>query len=303
MIAIFQGRIIIMDLFIPVLIASITSGTAILLATLGEIITEKGGIINLGLEGLMLVGALMGFIVSHYSENVWLGFIAAGLAGGLLCCIHAFLVITLNCNQIVSGLALVILGSGLSSFLGQRMIGQTASKFDPIVFGLDIISIIAFILAFVLWGFLKYTRWGLSLISVGNNPISAEVAGISAFRIRYFAVIFGGALAGFGGAYLSLCYTPLWTDNMVSGKGWIAIALVIFSGWDPIKAVIGSYLFGAIIAITFRIQAFGSQLPIYILQMLPYIITIIALIFFTVFDNMRKKFGMPESLGLPYSHR
>ncbi len=292
-----------MSLFFSVLIASVTAGTAILLATMGEIIAEKSGVINLGLEGLMLVGALSGFAVSHYTNSALLGLMASGLAGGIVCLIHAFLVISLNCNQIVSGLALVIFGSGLSSFLGQRMIGQTAAKFSPILSDLDIIAVLTFILAFVLWALLKYTRWGLNLSSVGNNPIASDVAGVNVFRIRYSAVITGGVLSGIGGAYLSLCYTPMWTDNMVGGKGWIAIALVIFSGWDPLKAIVGAYLFGAVISIIFRMQAFGMQLPIYILQMLPYIVTILALIFFTVFENMRRKFGAPESLGLPYSHK
>jgi general nucleoside transport system permease protein len=292
-----------MSMFLLVLIASVTAGTSLLLATLGEIISEKGGVINLGLEGMMIMGALAGFAISHYTGSPVLGFLAGGLAGGLLSCIHAVLVVTLSCNQIVSGLALAIMGSGLSSFLGQKMIGQTASGFSPIVSDLDIIAFISFVLAFVIWGFLKYTRWGLNLSSVGHNPEASDSAGLNVLRIRYIAVIFGGILAGFGGAYLSLVYTRMWVENMVAGRGWIAIALVIFSGWSPIRAILGAYLFGGILAIVMRMQAVGTNVPVYLLLMAPYVVTILALIFFTIFENLREKFGAPESLGLPYSRK
>ena len=290
-----------MNLFLMAIIAAMTAGTSLLLATLGEIITEKSGVINLGLEGLMLVGALAGFTASHYTGSPVLGLVVAGIAGGMMSWIHAFLVISLKCNQIVSGLALAILGSGLSSFFGQRMIGQTARGFESIVFDLDVIVFAAFGLAFVLWIFIKYTRWGLNLSSVGQNPAASDAAGLNVFRIRYIAVIFGGVMAGIGGAYLSLAYTQMWVENMVSGRGWIAIALVIFSMWDPTKALLGSYLFGAVMAATLRIQAVGIQVPIYILSMAPYIVTILALIIITAFENVRKKFGAPEALGLPFS--
>jgi ABC-type uncharacterized transport system permease subunit len=283
------------------IIAAMTAGTSLLLTTLGEIITEKSGVINLGLEGLMLVGALVGFVTSHYTGSPVLGLAAAGIAGGMMSCVHAFLAITLRCNQIVSGLALVILGSGLSSFFGQRMIGQKAPYFEPMVLDLDVIIFITFGLAFALWIFLKYTRWGLNLSSVGQNPAASDTAGLNVFRIRYMAVVFGGAMAGMGGAYLSLAYTPMWRENMVAGRGWIAIALVIFSMWDPIKALLGAYLFGAVMAATLRIQAIGAHVPIYIMNMAPYIVTVLALTLITVFENVRKKLGAPEALGLPFS--
>lgn len=272
-----------------------------LLAALGEIISERSGVINLSLEGMMLAGALTGFTVSHYTGSPVLGLLAAGIAGGLMSCIHAFLAITLRCNQIVSGLALAILGSGLSSFFGQRMIGRTAKGFDPIVSGLDIIAFIAFGLAFLLWFFLKYTRWGLNLDSVGQNPAAADTAGLNVFRIRYMAVISGGILAGLSGAYLSLVYTQMWVENMASGRGWIAIALVIFAMWDPIKAMLGAYLFGAVVAAVLRIQAIGINAPVYIMNMAPYVVTILALVIITVFDNIRKKLRAPEALGIPFS--
>ncbi len=290
-----------MTLFFMAIIAAMTSGTSLLLTTLGEIISERSGVINLGLEGLMLVGALAGFATSHYTGSPVLGLVAACVVGAMISCIHAFLVITLRCNQIVSGLALAILGSGLSAFFGQRMIGRTAPGFKAIVLDLDIMVFVAFVMAFALWAFLKYTRWGLSLSSAGQNPAASDAAGLNVFRIRYAAVIFGGAMAGMGGAYLSLAYTQMWIENMVAGRGWIAIALVIFSMWDPVKALLGAYLFGAVMAATLRIQAIGMNVPIYILSMAPYVVTILALIIITVFENVRKKLGAPEALGLPFS--
>ncbi len=290
-----------MSLFLMCIIAAITAGTSILIAALGEIIAEKSGVINLGLEGMMLVGAIAGFATSHYSNIPILGLIMACVAGGLIGGIHAFLSISLRCNQIVSGLAIAILGSGLSSFFGQSMIGRTAPGFKPIVLDLDIITFIAFALALVLWFTLKYTRWGLNLSSVGQNPVASDTAGLNVIRIRYVAVIFGGIMAGLGGAYLSLAYTRMWIDNMVAGRGWIAIALVIFAAWEPVKALLGAYLFGAVMAVILRVQAIGINVPVYILNMAPYIATIVALVIITVSKNVKKRFGAPEALGVPFS--
>lgn len=287
-----------MNLFFMCIIAAMTAGTSLLIAALGEIIAERSGIINLGFEGMMLIGALAGFTASHYSDFPILGLLMACIAGGIMGSIHALLAITLRCNQIVSGLAITILGSGLSSFFGQRMIGRTAPGFKPIILDLDIIVFFAFALAFILWFFIKYTRWGLNLSSVGQNPATSDMAGLNVTRIRYMAVIFGGIMAGFGGAYLSLAYTRMWIDNMVAGRGWIAIALVIFATWDPIKALFGAYLFGAVMAVVLRVQAIGINVPVYILNMSPYLVTIIALVIITV---SKTKFGAPEALGVPFT--
>lgn len=295
-----------MSLIFNTIIAAIIAGTPLLLATLGEIITERGGIINLGLEGLMLVGALVGFAVSHYTHIPVIGLLAAIIAGGLMSSIHAFLTITLGCNQIVSGLALTILGTGVTSFFGKGMIGQTARGFEPVLFRLDVIVFTSIIFVAVVWVFLNQTRWGLSLRSVGENPVASDAMGLNVFRIRYAGVILGGMLAGMGGAYLSLVYTRMWVENMVAGKGWIAIALVIFAMWDPIKALLGSYLFGAVMDFTFRIQTLGGEVPawilqkIYLIKMAPYIVTILVLIFVTVFERAKKRMGAPEALGVPF---
>ncbi len=286
-----------MNFLLNTIIASITAGTPLLLATLGEIVTEKGGIINLGLEGLMLVGALIGFSVSHYTNNAVIGLCAAIVAGGFFSLLHAFLTITLACNQIVSGLALTILGMGVTSFFGRRMVGQTAPGFKPIVLDFDIIVFISLVLVFVVWFIIHRTRWGLYLSACGENPVAADAMGVNVSRIRYTGVVSGGMLVSMGGAYLSLAYTPMWVENMVAGKGWIAIALVIFAMWDPLKAVLGAYLFGAVVAIILRVQALGGTIPINILNMTPYIVIILVLIIITVFEDVRRKLGAPQALG------
>ncbi|MBD3182688.1 ABC transporter permease [Candidatus Poribacteria bacterium] len=284
-----------------IFMASITAGTSLLFATLGEIITERSGIINLGLEGIMLMGAMTGFVASHYSGYPVVGLFVAAFTGMILSCIHSLVVITFKSNQIVSGLALTILGTGMSSFFGKRMIGKTAPGFSPLFLDFDVMVFIAFAASIALWFFLKYTRWGLNLNSVGQNPGAADATGINVYKIRYTAVIFGGAMTGIGGAYLSLVYTQMWVENMVSGRGWIAIALVIFSTWNPLKALLGAYLFGAVMATILRIQAVGIDLPIYILSMAPYVVTIITLIVITAFGNIRKHIGAPEALGKVFS--
>lgn len=281
-------------------VAAIASGTPLLYAALGEVIAERGGVINLGLEGIMLLGALAGFATCHYTGSPMLGLCASLLAGTLLAGVHAFVTITLRCNQIVSGLALAILGSGLSAFFGQGMIGKTAPGFQPIALRLDATVFIALGMTLLLWFVLRYTRWGLQLDAVGQNPVAADAAGISVSKTRYLAVLFGGALTGIGGGCLSLAHTPMWVENIVAGRGWVAIALVIFAMWQPIKAMLGAYLFGMVMGITLRLQALGFELPVYLLGMAPYVITILALIAITVSSNTRGSLGAPEALGQPF---
>lgn len=281
--------------------AAITSGTPLLFATLGEVTAERSGVINLGLEGIMLVGALAGFAASYYTGSPIIGLGASFLAGGILAGAHAFVSITLRCSQIVSGLALAILGSGLSAFFGQRMIGRTAPSFQPLFAGLDITVFLALTTTAALWLLVRRTRWGLHLDAVGQNPAAADAAGVNVLRIRYFAVLFGGAMAGVGGGCLSLAHTPMWVENIVAGRGWIAIALVIFAMWDPIKALLGAYLFGLVMGATLRVQALGFDVPVYLLSMAPYLVTILALVVITRAAKTRKRLGAPEALGLPFS--
>jgi simple sugar transport system permease protein len=277
---------------VPVLAAAVRSGTPILFAALGEIYAERSGILNLGVEGLMLVGALSGFTVGYFTQNLWLGFIAAIFLGGLLSLIHAFLSITLKVNQIVSGLALVVLGSGLSNFFGKKMIGIPGKSFPkimvpilskipwvgPVLFQHDILVYITYFLVPIMWFILYKTKTGISIRAVGQNPRAADAMGVNVYLVRYLTTFVGGSLAGAGGAYLSLAYAPFWVDNMSAGRGWIAIALTIFALWDPIKVMFGAYLFGGIQALQLRLQAAGTNIPSAILLMQPYIFTLIILI-------------------------
>lgn len=302
------------SVIIPILAAAITAGTPILYAALGGLITERSGVINLGVEGMMLVGAVAGFIAAVSFTNPWLGVLAAMLAGGSMALIHAFLAITLKANQVVSGLALTIFGSGLSGFLGKAYIGIPAPEpfrvtrlgflsdipfIGPVLFSHDPLVYVSYLLAPALWFFIYRTRPGLNLRALGENPGAADSLGVNVFLYRYIYVTVGGMLAGVGGAYLSLAYAPSWLENMTAGRGWIAVALVIFAIWNPLRAMAGSYIFGGIDALGFRLQALGVVIPSFFLKMLPYIFTIAVLIF-VVWRNLSVRAGAPKALGLPY---
>ncbi len=302
------------SLVTAILAAAISAGTPILYAALGELLAERSGILNLGVEGMMLVGAVSGFLATVKTGNPWLGLIMAMVASGALAFVHAFLTITLRANQVVSGLALAIFGTGLSSYLGKPLIGVPAPVtfgqaslpglgdipfLGPIIFRQDALVYLTYLLAPLLWFFLYRTRPGLHLRSVGENPACADVMGVNVFAIRYVYVIIGGMLAGAGGAYLSLAYAPSWVENMTAGRGWIAIALVIFATWDPARALLGAYLFGGVDALVFRIQALGAVVPSFFLKMLPYFFTIIVLIMATR-QTRRRRVGAPGVLGLAY---
>ena len=303
------------DNLIFILSIAIQSSVAVLFATLGEVFTERSGILNLGVEGMMLMGALSGFAATFYSHSLLLGILAALVVGGLLALIHGFFAITLRANQVVCGLALAILGIGLSSFLGRPIIGRVAERFvplpipvlkeipilGPVLFNQSALVYVGYILVPLSWFFLYHTRPGLNLRAVGENPAAADTSGIGVVPLRYLWTIFGGMLAGLGGAYLSLCYTPGWKENMTSGQGWIAIAMVIFALWNPFRAVLGALLFGGVNALQFYFEARQIDLvPSYILRMLPYLFTIVILVIITRRKTVRKRVGAPASLGLPF---
>jgi len=303
------------DNLIFILSIAIQSSVAVLFATLGEVFTERSGILNLGVEGMMLMGALSGFAATFYSHSLLLGILTALVVGGLLAMIHGFFTITLRANQVVCGLALAILGIGLSSFLGRPIIGRVAERFvplpipvlkeipilGPVLFNQSALVYVGYILVPLSWFFLYHTRPGLNLRAVGENPAAADTSGIGVVPLRYLWTIFGGMLAGLGGAYLSLCYTPGWKENMTSGQGWIAIAMVIFALWNPFRAVLGALLFGGVNALQFYFEARQIDLvPSYILRMLPYLFTIVILVIITRRKNVRKRVGAPASLGLPF---
>lgn len=303
------------SVWVAIFATGIIAGTPILLAALGEILAELAGVINLGVEGMMLVGAVTGFMVALHTAAPWLGLLAAVAAGGLMALIHAFLTITLRANQVVSGLALTIFGTGLSGYIGKSLIGMPlANTFKPfdlpglsqlpavgvILFQHDALVYLSYGLVALLWFFLFRTRAGLAMRAVGENPGAADTAGISVFRVRYLFVITGGMLAGLAGAYLSLAYAPSWLENMTAGRGWIAVALVIFATWHPGKAFLGSFLFGTIDVLGFHMQNFGIGIPSFFLKMLPYAITIAVLIIVTR-ETRKRRVAAPAALGIPYN--
>ena len=310
-----------MDVMVSILTIAIVAGTSLVFATIGEIFAERSGILNLGVEGMMIVGAVTGFAAAYHSDNAWVGVVVALMAGGAMALIHAFLTISLRADQVVSGLALTMFGTGLSSFLGQRLgtggtplVGLIGPRFRPVaipvlsdipivgsmLFNQDLLVYLMYLLVPLSWYFLYKTRPGLHLRAVGESPQTADALGVNVFKLRYFYTTLGGMLAGLGGAHLSLAYTPGWTEHLTGGRGWIAIALVIFATWDPLRAVVGALLFGGVNAIQFRLQATGTTIPASLLNMLPYILTVVVLVAITWFESFRKRVGPPAALGLPY---
>jgi len=308
-------------LIVSILTITIRAGTSLLYATVGEIITERAGILNLGVEGMMIMGAVSAFAAAFHTGSAWIGVAVAIAVGGCLALIHAVLTITLRADQTVSGLALTIFGTGLASFLGQRLgpggqplVGQIGPRFErfdlPILsdipllgdalFRQDQLVYLMYLMVPLVWFILYKTRPGLHLRAIGESPHTADAMGVNVIGLRYLYTVIGGMLVGLGGAHLSLAYTPGWTENLTSGRGWIAIALVIFATWDPARAVIGALLFGGVNAIQFRLQAAGTTIPAAFLNMLPYAFTIIVLVLITWWEAFRKRVGAPAALGLPY---
>lgn len=291
---------------------ALVAGTPLLLATVGEILTERSGIMNLGLEGLMAIGAVTSLGVILGTENLFLGVLTAIAVGGLMSTIHAFISINLRGRQILSGLAISMLGLGLSGLLGRRYVGiPLPVYFEPIkipylsripilgqaVFTQNAFFYISVALTIIIWYILFRTKWGITIRSVGENPLAADALGVNVTKVRYICTIIGGCLAGLAGAQLSLGYIHLWIEGMVGGRGWIAIALTIFSTWNPLRAFLGSYLFGGVYALQFQLQGIGISPNI--LLMLPYISTLVALLV-TSGATSRKRIGAPSSLGEPF---
>ncbi len=297
--------------------AAIVAGTPLLFATLGEILTEKSGNLNLGVEGMMMMGAVMGFMVGLKTNSPILALLAAAIAGALGALIYAFLTVTLRANQVVAGLTLTIFGTGFASFVGQGLVGEITTPkirqfFAPVevpllsqipgigqvLFKQDPFVYLGYFLAVFLGIYMYRTSKGLNLTAVGENPAAADVASISVSLYKYVHILLGGALCGLGGAYLSLVYVPAWQENITAGRGWIAVALVIFATWNPYKALFGAYLFGGLDIIGFRIQ--GSDLIVnqYLINMLPYLVTILVLV--TISFRKSKENSPPAGLGVPY---
>ena len=302
------------ELLIAICLAAIASGTSILLPALGEALTERSGVQNLGVEGMMLMGALFGYIVDIETGSILLAFVAAIIAAMVLALAHAFLSITLRANQIVSGLAVTLFGSGLTAFIGKPFVGATAPVvlsriplpglsqipvLGQIVFTQDPVVYASFILVPVLWYFIYRTRPGLNLRAIGESPATADAMGVGVASRRYMYTLVGGALAGVGGAYLSLGYTPTWVEGMTAGRGWIAVGLVVFGTWDPLRVMAGAYLFGFVDGFQLRAQGLGSTVPAFFLNMLPYLFTVIV-VSLSSGERLQRRLGIPRALGLPY---
>jgi ABC-type uncharacterized transport system permease subunit len=296
-----------------IIITIATAATPLLIAALGELVVERSGVLNLGVEGMMVMGAVTGFAVALTTGSPWLGVIAAIIVGALFSLLFGFLTLTLVTNQVATGLALTLLGIGLSGMIGESFVGQPGIKLGtlyipglsnlPFVgklfFGQDPIFYLSILLTFGVAWFLFRTRAGLTLRSVGDNHGSAHALGINVIGIRYLAVMFGGACAGLAGGFLSLVYTPQWIENMTAGRGWIALALVVFASWRPLRVLAGAYLFGAVSIGQLHAQALGIGIPSQLLSSLPYLATIVVLVLIS--RNRRlTMINTPASLGRPF---
>lgn len=296
-----------------ILLTVAMAATPLLIAALGELVAERSGVLNLGVEGMMIMGAVTGFSVALLTGTAWLGLIAAVLVGALFALLFAFVTLTLVANQVATGLALTLLGLGLSGMIGEAFIGRPGIRLPvldipvlsdlPIVgrliFGQDPIFYLSIILTIGVTWFLFRTRAGLTLRSVGDNHASAHALGIKVVAVRYMAVMFGGACAGLAGAHLSLVYVAQWVENMTAGRGWIALALVVFASWRPLRVLAGAYLFGAITIGQLHTQALGFGIPSQLLSSLPYLATIVVLVLIS--RNRRLTMvNTPASLGRPF---
>ena len=302
------------------LASAIVVGTPILLAALGEIVTERSGVMNLGVEGMMLVGGLAGFWAGFHTGSLPLALLVGGLVGALFSMVHAVLAVTLRVNQTVSGLALVILGNGISAFLGssgddpllQAPSGvslptvfpealRDLPAVGPIVFGQDIVVYLSWVLVAVAARFLARSRAGLSLRAVGEDPAAADAAGIDVVRTRYLATAVGGFGAGLGGTYFALAVLGTWQNNMTAGAGWIAVALVILAGWRPWLALVGAYAFGVLRGLSFTLQIAGWDVPTDFLAMIPFIAAYLVVVLAAARPSKGRRGAAPAALGEPYS--
>jgi general nucleoside transport system permease protein len=306
---------------VNLLAAGVARGTPILFATLGEIHAERAGVLNLGVEGMMLVGAMSGFGAAHATGSALCGVLAGMAAAGALSLVHAFVVITLRADQVVSGLALAFVGTGLASVYGAPLVEvrqavaqiptvgipvlERLPGLGPVLFHQNVVVYLGFLLVALSWLVFRYTRVGLHVRAVGEHPAAADVLGVSVTRVRYASVVTGGVLAGLAGASLSLAVTPGWVDGMTAGQGWIAVGLVIFAGWSPLRAAFGAYLFGALRRLPLDLQGLAGA-PLlrdpslgYFLTMLPYLFTILVVVLGSR-AALRRRLGAPAALGLPY---
>ena len=300
-------------MLVALLVATLRAAAPLILAASGELITERAGVLNLGVEGMMLVGAVTGFAATVTTGSPWLGLLAAAIAGGAMAAVFAALTLGLRANQVASGLALTIFGVGFSALVGVPYQSHPIPGFATVLFPdlsaaspllqqvllLDPLVWLALATPFILQRFLMRSRAGLVLRAVGESHDVAHAFGYKVIRIRLAATLFGGAMAGLGGASLSLAYTPMWTENMVAGRGWIALALVVFSTWKPHFVTLGALLFGFVTIAGFQANAWGIPVAPNLLATLPYLATILVLVLISR-DRLRLKLNAPAALGKPF---
>jgi len=303
------------DLITNILYMMIMTGTPLLLVALGEMVCEKSGVLNLGQEGMMLMGAVAGFIAMYHTQSYFLGFLFAIFIGMLMSLLFAFISLQLNANQVAAGLALTIFGTGLSAFLGSDYEGKqipvlpslSMSGLEDIpligkaLFAQNAIVYLSWALVIATYFFFRFHRQGLSIRAVGEDPSVASNLGLPVMLIRYLCVAFGGGMAGLAGAYLSIAYTPMWTEGMVSGKGWIALTLVVFASWRIERIIIGAYLFGFASIMHLVAQGLNWEVSSNLLAMMPYVATLVVLVMLSR-DKQKLKLFEPMSLGKPW-HR
>lgn len=299
-----------MDLIVNIMLGIIIAATPLVFASVGELVAEKSGVLNLGVEGMMIIGAVAGFAATIETGSFTAGIIAAVLAGALLALLFAVLTQSLLANQVATGLALTMFGLGLAALIGQSYSGKSAPDFPkldipglsdlpvigPLIFGQDALVYLSFVLTGAVAWFLTRTRTGLIIRAIGENHDAAHAIGYPVVAYRYAALMFGGACAGLGGAYLSIVQTPLWVEDMTAGRGWIALALVVFAAWRPWRALLGAYLFGGITIIQLHGQALGLEIEPQLLAMLPYLATIAVLVLIS-YDKTRARLNAPANLG------
>lgn len=295
----------------PFIFAMIVAATPLLFAALGELVAERSGVLNLGVEGMMLLGAVAAFAVTFSTGSSAMGIAAGAAAGAGAAALFALVALGFTANQAASGLALTIFGTGASGLIGQGYVGKTVTPLPPVMsaenlpdsplaralMGHDAMVYGALALAVLVWFYINRTRSGLKLRAIGDDAESANAVGLKVLRSRFAAVLFGGACAGLGGAYLSLAYTPLWGENMTAGRGWIALALVVFAGWGPMRLIFGAYLFAAASLSQFYGETLGLSIPSQFLAMTPYLATIIALVVISAAGARR---AAPSMLGKPF---
>ena len=302
-----------MEQLAQLIVLTLAAGTPLVYAALGELVAERSGVLNLGVEGMMVVGAVTSFIVAATTHSPWLGVAAGVAAGAALSLIFAVLTLSLMANQVASGLALSLFGIGLSAFVGLNYVSVVITPITPLalpvlsdlpvagklLFGHNPLVYLSLALFLAIHFFLYRTRAGLIVRAIGESPQSAHAIGLPVARVRYCAVMFGGACAGLGGAYMAVAYTPMWVEGMTAGRGWIALALVVFASWKPWRILAGAYLFGGVTLAQFQAQGIGVDIPSQLLSMLPYLATIVVLAIISR-DAVAVRFNAPASLGRPF---